>query len=286
MNQEAAHYTQLFAEKGFRSAILKGQANALLYPDPFSRQPGDIDIWVSGGYDNIKKLLQDIGIKDFNDRGRDFYHVEFKTPNNVDIEVHHRPSVFIQIKDDEFQKVLMTELEDVTLTPEGFYSPSLRLALLMQLAHIQKHFLKSGIGLRQYMDYFFLLTHSTEADRDFVWKYAKNFGMQYACAAIMGVLELIFGLPREKMLCKPSRIRGKYMYKLSLKEGNFGFCKSLPDNNCSKHWYKIKCWFINRINEFCKIPIDPLNMLLNMLKYWKYFISSIPERIRRRSITL
>ena len=48
-NHEAARLTQLFSEQGRKTAILKGQANARLYPDPFSRQPGDIDIWVEGG---------------------------------------------------------------------------------------------------------------------------------------------------------------------------------------------------------------------------------------------
>lgn len=285
MNQEAAHYTQIFAEKGFRSAILKGQANARLYPDPFSRHPGDIDIWVSGGYDNIKKMLQDMGIK-IHDYGQEIPHITFKNPNGIEIEVHHKPSADNHIKNDEFQKILTNELEMATLTPEGFYSPSIRFALLMQLAHIQKHIIELGIGFRHYMDYFILLSHSTKEDRNFAWFYAKKFGMSYPCSAIMGVLELIFELPREKMLCKPSKIRSKYLYNSSLKEGNFGFNKRPNSKTKSKHWYKIKFWFKRRINKFYKFPINPLYVILTEIKYWKYFFSSIPERIRRRSITL
>ena len=48
-NQEAARLTRLFSEQGRKTAILKGQANARLYPDKFSRHTGDIDIWVEGG---------------------------------------------------------------------------------------------------------------------------------------------------------------------------------------------------------------------------------------------
>ena len=44
LNQEAARLTQLFSEQGRKTAILKGQANARLYPDKLSRQVGDIDI--------------------------------------------------------------------------------------------------------------------------------------------------------------------------------------------------------------------------------------------------
>ena len=39
-------------------AILKGQANARLYPDKFSRETGDIDIWVEGGRESVLALLQ------------------------------------------------------------------------------------------------------------------------------------------------------------------------------------------------------------------------------------
>ena len=39
---------------------LKGQANARLYPDKLSRQPGDIDLWVEGGYKSVvEDWLQD-----------------------------------------------------------------------------------------------------------------------------------------------------------------------------------------------------------------------------------
>ena len=62
MNQECARYTQIFTERGFKSAILKGQANARLYPDPQLRQAGDIDIWLPGGYDKVKNLLLELGL--------------------------------------------------------------------------------------------------------------------------------------------------------------------------------------------------------------------------------
>ena len=57
MNREAARLTRLFTDAGRKNAILKGQANARLYPDPGLRQSGDIDIWVEGGRDSINKLL-------------------------------------------------------------------------------------------------------------------------------------------------------------------------------------------------------------------------------------
>ena len=46
LNRQCAELTGFFAKKGYRSCILKGQANAMLYPRPELRSPGDIDIWV------------------------------------------------------------------------------------------------------------------------------------------------------------------------------------------------------------------------------------------------
>ena len=41
----------------YQTAILKGQANARLYPDKHARQPGDVDIWVEGGRERVLALL-------------------------------------------------------------------------------------------------------------------------------------------------------------------------------------------------------------------------------------
>ena len=49
LNDAAIQVSEWFRKKGFRTCILKGQGNALVYPNPYSRTPGDIDIWVEGG---------------------------------------------------------------------------------------------------------------------------------------------------------------------------------------------------------------------------------------------
>ena len=42
--QDSVKVCQNFENEGFTNCILKGQGNALLYPDPYMRTPGDIDI--------------------------------------------------------------------------------------------------------------------------------------------------------------------------------------------------------------------------------------------------
>ena len=44
LNDAVIQVSEWFRKKGFRTCILKGQGNALMYPNPYSRTPGDIDI--------------------------------------------------------------------------------------------------------------------------------------------------------------------------------------------------------------------------------------------------
>jgi len=283
-NQESAHYTQMFAERGFRSAILKGQANARLYPDPFSRQPGDIDIYVPGGFEKVQELLLSLGLQGLKHLTPDYHDIEFVDEKGVLVEVHHKPTsatyaVRLNKTYDEILKFLEPELENLTLTPEGFYSPSIRFALMMQLVHLYKHALLSGVSLRQYTDYYMLLTHSTKADRQYTWEFAKRIGMQRGCTAIMGVLGIVFKLPREQMLCAPSKFYSKVLYRATFAEGDFG-AKRTYKRNVFKRWFNDRIWNL-RI-----FPMSPRYSIYKEFKYWIATISLIPERIRRRKIAL
>lgn len=282
MNQEAARYTQMFAERGIRCAILKGPANARLYPDPLLRQAGDIDIWIPGGHEKVVRLLMNLGLISKNNYlEKNEHHIEFRNEKNVEIEIHHKPARGVIYRNKDFQKLLLAEIENISLSPEGFYSPSIRFALLMQMAHLQQHFY-SGLGLRQYMDYYMLLKNSTKADREYVWRYIKKFALGHVCAAVMGMLEKVFGLSRELMLCPPDKKRGMRLYKLALWGGNFG--KYAPQK--VKKEFALKSWFLRRLHALSWFGFDPLNTLLREILYWKKTISLIPERIRRRKIFL
>lgn len=282
MNQEAARYTQLFAEQGFRGVILKGQANARLYPDPLSRQAGDIDIWIPDGFDKVKRLLLDMGlVSNFKKAHKFSHHIGFHNENGIEVEVHHRPAD-VPFRNSDFQHVLLTEFENSTLTPEGFYAPSVRFALLMQLVHLYKHCRGEGVGLRHYMDYFVLLMHSTEADREYVWSNVKRFKLTKACAAIMWVLGEVFELKPELMLCSPDEKRGKSLYKQAFEGGNFG--RHAP---CAKKKRTpLKRWLNERMNALRWLSFDPLNTILSEIHYWKIAFSLLPKRIKQRKVFL
>ena len=282
MNQEAARYTQLFAKQGFQCVILKGQANARLYPDPLSRQAGDIDIWIPDEFDRVKQLLLDLGLFSKLQNAHKFsHHIGFRNENGIEIEVHHRP-VDVPFRNADFQNVLLAEFENSMLTPEGFYAPSIRCALLMQLVHLYKHCRSDGVGLRHYMDYFVLLTHSTEADREYVWANIKRFKLTRACAAIMWVLGEVFELKSKVMLCAPDEKRGKRLYKQAFEGGNFG--RHTP--GAKKKRTPLKRWLNERMNALRWLSFDPLNTILGEIHYWNFAFSLLPKRIKQRKLFL
>ena len=303
MDEVASRYTRLFAERGYRSVVLKGQANARLYPEPLSRQSGDIDIWVPGGYDKVERLLLSMGlISEGRDSYRVSHHIGFRDASGIEIEVHHRPAE-VPFRNAEFQEALLAEFENSARVPEGFCVPNVRFALLMQLEHLYYHCVHEGVGLRHFMDYFVLLTHSTGADREFVRGKVRRFALGHACAAVMWVLGEVFGLSRGSMICPPDRRRGMRLYREMFAGGNFGrgsLHKGTPADVESrrdaggkkrrdvgfKKRRPLARWFGNRAKSLSWFAFDPLNTVLREVHYWHDTISLIPERIRRRKVFL
>ena len=284
MNQEAARLTQIFDGAGRKNAILKGQANARLYPDVLSRQAGDIDIWVEGGRKNVSELLYKLDLlnAETDDHAYSLHHIHLpKNKDDITVEVHFRPASGIPFRNGVLQNFLNEECCNAKLLPEGFYSPSIQFALVMQLAHLQQHIYKTGLGLRQYMDYLMLLRHSTKEERNATTAVLKRLCMMRMCGAVMWLLQQVFGLDRDLMLCEPDRWRGERLLKQALSDGNFGQYKSerKPKNVFVR-------WFKDRKNALSWVPFDPLNAVSLELRYWRATISLIPKRIKRRRIAL
>ena len=282
MNREARRLTQLFENVGRKNAILKGQANARLYPDPGLRQSGDIDIWVEGGRDSINKLLVGMGLLSEKDLeyGRFWHHAHLeRTQDGIMAEVHYRPASGNPYKSQELQDFLNREILNAELVPEGFYAPSIKFALVMQLSHLQQHFYSGGLGFRQYIDYFVLLKNSTEEVRREVSAVMKSLGMLRACSAVMWVLQQVLGLDRDLMLCEPCAWRGRRLLRLALVGGNFGKYRQKPRNVFVR-------WLRDRKQALSWLPFDPMNAIFKELKYWRATLYLMPLRFKRRRIGL
>ncbi|MCR4560207.1 MAG: nucleotidyltransferase family protein [Bacteroidales bacterium] len=283
---ESKRLTELFEANSRKTAILKGQANSRLYPDMFCRQPGDIDIYVEGGKESVIKLIDKLGMlpPDLPEGALKAYH-HVHLPENekgVSVEVHFRPSSGFHNKfyNNRLQQCLNENLKDIVLTPEGFYAPSMRFALLMQLAHIERHFMMEGIGLRQLNDYYFLLKKCDKDDREYVAERLKRFNLKRFTKALMWILNKIFLLEEEFMLCGMDEALGKKIMADIISGGNFGW-----DNKkqITDAWSK---FFVQRKRNWKMFSINTAEALPVELAYWKCFLKNMPRRIRYRTLSL
>lgn len=293
-NQEAARLTQLFSEQGRKTAILKGQANAQFYPDKMSRQVGDIDIWVEGGSKSVIAMLQEMGLlKELGKNSLDhkpiamYHHVNLPvTKDHIIVEVHFRPSPgnLNPFTNRRLQRWLEQEIKRTTsVTTDGgaFFVPSICFALVMQLAHIQHHFLQEGLGMRHLCDYFLLLKNATEEDRQAVASVIRSFGLRHTAEALMWVLGEVLHLEEEKMYCKKDPYRGEWMLRVMMAGGNFGHSAQRLKTDSDI------VYFLRKHKRLLQmVPFAPSEMLFLELNCLKDLLIRIPERIRYRKLSL
>ena len=160
LNDAAIQVSEWFRKKGFRTCILKGQGNATMYPNPYSRTPGDIDIWVEGGDKRVISFVRSISPHE----KACYHHIEFPSYKGVEVEVHYRPSFLLcfwhnrklqeyyeRVKEEQFShRVMLGEQGEVAI-------PAAEFNIIFQLTHIFAHLMNEGIGLRQLVDYYYVI---------------------------------------------------------------------------------------------------------------------------------
>ena len=160
LNDAAIQISEWFRKKGFRTCILKGQGNALMYPNPYSRTSGDIDIWVEGEDKRVISFVRSISPHE----KACYHHIEFPSYKGVEVEVHYRPSFLLcfwhnrklqkyyeSVKEEQFShRVMLGEQGEIAI-------PTAEFNLIFQLTHIFSHLMNEGIGLRQLVDYYYVL---------------------------------------------------------------------------------------------------------------------------------
>lgn len=163
---------RLLTDSGFKFVIMKGLANAVLYPKPEIRTLGDVDFMVrKEEFEEIYKVLLQEGFKVVDDGDAKKHHVSLKK-DGVIFEMHKRPAgtkrkytLDNQRIVDYFQEGLDTS-EAIDLYGYSFpvFDP-VRNGLML-LMHTAGH-MQGGIGIRHLLDW------GVYADRyltDMFWK--------------------------------------------------------------------------------------------------------------------
>lgn len=257
LNKRCCEVCDIFDRDGYHSCILKGQSNLVNYPESLRdyRTAGDIDVlcWPKNGkgkrriVEYAKSIAKSKGISDKIEVR--FHHVDIPMLDDVPVEAHFIPMYLnnpflnrrLQHFFEKYNNVVSISYED----KGHFYMPSVSFNVIYQLTHIYKHVFEEGIGLRQLMDYYFVLctlhleqseysdkANSTGMQKDEHGKSVlSNEQIQYQlkrlhldrlAAAVMYVLQTVFAMSDECLICKPNEKDGKFLLNEIMLSGNFG----------------------------------------------------------------
>lgn len=245
MDEKCIEVQKLLSDMGFRTSILKGQGLALLYGANLCtlRQSGDIDIWLDGGMGRAYTFCKErFGIFDF-----DYINAHAPFYDNVEVELHWRvhslpnPCMNKRIQRwFEEHKQLMFQEKKIENQGGLIVTPHVEFNLFFIMLHCYHHMFESGLGLRQLMDYYFVLcSMPKEYNFEKVITNIKAFGMERFAKGVMWIILNVFvGVEVSKddsletcnynpkidlrTFCEPDEHEGQFLLKEIMAGGNFG----------------------------------------------------------------
>lgn len=250
LDKQCAKLQKRFAEAGIKTSILKGQGVARYYTNTNStnstndlsslRQPGDIDVYVDCGRKRLFKIVDSSefrGERQSEDKNRkslirdwDYKHLHLDVFKDTEVEVHYRVEVLLNLWKNRKLQRWFKEHEELLFSQNGdLITPTIEFNRFYILLHIYRHFLYEGVGLRQLLDYYFVLRRPTpdpslkggESQTELA-KLLKTFGMWKFARGVMWVLQEVFGLEKEYMICEPLESEGQFILSEVMAGGNFG----------------------------------------------------------------
>ena len=227
VNTVAGMLYSKFREDGFRCCILKGQGNALMYPNPYSRNPGDIDVWINASRERIMEyasrkfeLGDDIRLQ----------HLEASL-DGVPVELHFFPCsmnnpIYHARLQKWFRRNADLQCSHIVGLPDGagdIAIPTTAFNVIYQLTHLYHHFFDEGIGMRQIIDYYYVVNNDELlAIKDTLQNELKHLGLWKFAGAVMYVMKEVLGMPEERMIAPVDEKRGELLLAEILEGGNFG----------------------------------------------------------------
>lgn len=262
-------------EYGLRGSILKGQGISLLYDKELRplRQSGDIDVYVDCGLKGALEFAQSIGQKEIE---WDYKHLHLNVWDDTEVEMHYRAEVLLNLWKNRKLQRWFKEHEDEIFNlnanldlnsntnissehklslidhelsnkassntdgadrTDGMTTPTVEFNMFYILLHIYRHFLYEGVGLRQLVDYYFVLKNldaNLDLKESYAYKAVSEFGMDKFAKGLMWVMKVALGMPAEWMLWEPDKKEGEYILKQVMTGGNFGHYDERLDHGGGK----------------------------------------------------
>ncbi len=155
VNRQCVALQKRLSAEGIASRVLKGQGVAQAYLEQLRglRQSGDIDLWMIEPKEKVVAWAEKVGMTE--EPG--YLHVGARCFQDTEVELHYRPTycrcLWYNKRLQEFCEKHKNDYEE----RGGIVVPSWEFDVVYQLSHIYRHLFGLGIGLRQLMDYYFVL---------------------------------------------------------------------------------------------------------------------------------
>lgn len=206
-----------------------------------------------------------------------YHHVDMPVASGNEVEAHFMPMYLnnpflnrrLQDFFERYGEPMTSSFTQWCQTPLcNFPMGTTSFNAVYQLTHIYKHLFEEGIGLRQLLDYYFVLRSWHNECADFsdrsqsmaqwaegmgigvlskveIQHWLHRLGVWRLAGAVMYVLKVVFDMPEVYMLREPDREAGEHLLEEIMMAGNFG--KYDPRNgdlsyesSAHKFWRKTK----------------------------------------------
>lgn len=261
-NKVTAQLVKQVENDGFKCCILKGQGNNLLYPNPYSRMSGDIDLWMAQTGDfakDTKRILKYVRSK--NPKGKTIYHhIKYGYFNKVEVEVHYRPSFLNNLLyNHRLQKWFMeqadTQFSNRAELPDNAGTiaiPTPEFNAVYQLVHIYQHVINKGVGLRHIIDYYYVLM--SLKDKQQMDATLRYLGLEKIAGAVMWVLNKMLGMEEAYMITAPDERLGRVLAREIMNSGDFG--KQSKGSSASMNGKQKAAWRLALEKNIQRIRFD------------------------------
>ena len=241
---------------GYGCCILKGQANAAMYANPAARTPGDVDMWVDASREEIRQLAQTLAKENGRIDEESYNHIALTT-NGISVELHYTPGFMANFTYNRrlqqwFRESIDAQCRNMIALPDEageVAAPTADFNAVYQLYHLYHHYFYEGVGLRQVVDYYYVMWNvecgmwseecgvknssldnsssqakpRTNQHSTFNIQHSlTRLGLWHFAGAMMYVLHEVLGLPEEKMIAPMDKKRGEMLLNDILCGGNFG----------------------------------------------------------------
>lgn len=220
----------LLSSAGFDFAIMKGMANAVLYPVPELRKSGDIDFLVrEDEYESVYQLLLDNGYSKTEELDKAEYHVVL-TKDDVVFELHKRPGGTKMDGSPESQALIdffSHGLDNVGYVEVDKYYfpvlPTLQKGMTL-LIHFAGH-MREGVGIRHLLDWMVYAEHylSDQYWEEHFCAEAEKVHLKELAKVMTKVCQRCFGLNNDLTWCKDADSSlCRQLLEYLINEGDFG----------------------------------------------------------------